>query len=223
MPTPDEIHDFAELIHFPINNIRAQYNWKGANYQQTLETKNLLREQFLTTHPNTDAREEAIRQILRWGGIFRGAAVFREIQNAETAREDLAMLPYHSRLRIASWSKILGIVWPEQYAIYDARVSLALNVICRRQGENLRFFMRPTRNENRNELLNLLHDHQTENSITCYFEQYMPLLSYMQAQELPMADIEMWLFIVGGRIYLNGAGGAVYHHGNDQIVCFEAI
>jgi hypothetical protein len=43
--------------------------------------------------------------------------------------------------RISSWSKIFAYAEPDQHAIYDSRVAVALNIALYRIGEGARFYM----------------------------------------------------------------------------------
>ena len=96
-------------------------NRAGNQYQQTAELK---RELHRIWQQDPTRREELARYIIAtWGGI-KGNKPEKFSRYASEQPSDLIGL---GKAGIASWSKVLCIRNPDEYAIYDARVAVALN------------------------------------------------------------------------------------------------
>ncbi len=103
-----------------------EYVWPPRNPVPVLETL-AARNEWSQKYNRADQREKFIianNFVREWGGIFRN--------RPETIR-DYVNSAHDNVLRgaagIATWSKILCLLDPEQYLIFDARVTFTLNVI----------------------------------------------------------------------------------------------
>jgi hypothetical protein len=106
--------------------------------------------------------------------------------------------------RIASWSKVLGFADSSTYAIYDARVAMALNAILDKTNYENRFYMPPPSSQKLGGLFS--HIKEVVGRIYLgrqvrylgYFD-YMDLLNAMVAKGLSpnILEVEMRLFAHG--------------------------
>ncbi|BEV72980.1 hypothetical protein THUN1379_24620 [Paludibacterium sp. THUN1379] len=88
--------------------------------------------------------ELAVDVVIKWGGVRANQpeTLARYVQEADKAQPELSLKG------IASFSKILSIVAPDRYAIYDARVAACLNALQINRGvtAGLAFHYVPGRN-----------------------------------------------------------------------------
>jgi hypothetical protein len=120
-----------------IDGVNAWYDWSinrnrlpigislspGTTFQENVALKLALHQRWLTYKNERSALEKYY--VADWGGV-RG--------NAPTTLEKYASLMPQDLLQfgavgIATWSKILCVRNPYDYAIFDARVSIALNFL----------------------------------------------------------------------------------------------
>ena len=91
-------------------------------FEKNIELKESLRHRLERCDP--DLREKLIRYyVADWGGV--------RSNSTETIRRysssSPSLLISSGKNGVASWSKVLCIIDPSKYAIFDARVSIALN------------------------------------------------------------------------------------------------
>lgn len=86
--------------------------------------------------------------VAEWGGVRAGRDGVRAWASPEVAwhgcYQDQRLMAFsdsQGRKRISSWSKIFAYAAPDEHAIYDSRVAVALNIALHRCGETARFFM----------------------------------------------------------------------------------
>ncbi len=127
-----------ELAKSNINENNNWYNWRkineeklpneislpdGNQYIKNIALKNELHKSW-TSASTQDKKYELIHYyIAAWGGIH---------SNSEETLNEYSILPAESLISkgkegIASWSKAICIHNPNEYAIFDARVSVSLN------------------------------------------------------------------------------------------------
>lgn len=89
--------------------------------------------------------------IMTWGGIKRGDpstidSWLDEMDNftSERIQNFTEKIGFE---RISSWSKILSFADHKNYAIYDSRTAVALNLALKELGDNRRFFMPASQNK----------------------------------------------------------------------------
>ena len=90
--------------------------------------------------------------VCNWGGVWAGRQEVRDWaeldwlgatpENGGSPAEKMMQFANQSGAkRISSWSKIFAHAEPDQHAIYDSRVAVALNIALHRIGEGARFHM----------------------------------------------------------------------------------
>ncbi len=115
--------------------------------RQNIELRKLLKEPLRSQ--DTEKRNAAIKWIVYdWGNIppredqdeDRLFEMCKELNNFEN--EDVKSFIKRYKIdRIASWSKVLAFADSSKYAIFDARVAMALNAILDKLGHQRKFFM----------------------------------------------------------------------------------
>jgi hypothetical protein len=108
------------LNHFPDKN----YVQVGANpYKRSRHLREMIHNNIIKKSPNSN--EFQIWYVKNWGGVKTNKAETLQYY-IDSQYEELLTL--HSK-GIATWSKVLSVRNPSQYAIYDARVAVSLNSI----------------------------------------------------------------------------------------------
>ena len=86
--------------------------------------------------------------VAEWGGVRAGRDGVRAWASPDVGWHSgyqderlMAFADSQGRKRISSWSKIFAYAAPDDHAIYDSRVAVALNIALHRCGETARFFM----------------------------------------------------------------------------------
>ena len=91
-------------------------------FEKNIELKESLRHRLEGSDP--DLREKLIRYyVADWGGVRSNSS--ETIRRYATSSP--SVLISSGRKGVASWSKVLCIIDPSKYAIFDARVSISLN------------------------------------------------------------------------------------------------
>ena len=126
----------AHLPHFGVRCMRHGYSWKipprpsfagdcewpeGSDYPANVRLKTVLHQ--LWGRQEVDRFELSKWVVSDWGGVRgnRPETIFKYIDFAESSKVPPGLSG------VASYSKILSIVQPERFAIYDARVAVAIN------------------------------------------------------------------------------------------------
>ena len=133
-----------------IDGTNAWYSWRRVNpeklppgvslsagneYEQNAD----LKHQLHMLWANADAkkrRDLTDYYVAIWGGIRSN----RTSTMASYATETPEQLIGRGVCGVASWSKVLCMHDPNSYAIYDARVAVALNVLLLRNSQNVKQF-----------------------------------------------------------------------------------
>lgn len=139
-----DFKQLAKIIHKGLADISSSpspYKWivsesawnrlrTDFNHQATLgEQQNIALKQHLADKWKVADREEKLRLaqwIIRdWGGIKRNsqATIRRYVEMADCPN---LKFPYEG---VSSYSKVLSIVDPDRFAVYDARVATSLNAL----------------------------------------------------------------------------------------------
>ncbi|WP_431158827.1 hypothetical protein [Winogradskyella poriferorum] len=110
-----------------MNNLPEQINiYDGNNYEQNIQLKQDLNKLWAKTN-NQEEKENLIKYYIRdWGGIRTNRPETIKKYTASTTEELINTL---GKRGIASWSKALVVKDSENYAIFDARVSISLNCV----------------------------------------------------------------------------------------------
>jgi hypothetical protein len=96
----------------------------GSPYERNVQLKRQLNQKW--KHGNSEERREIIKYYISdWGGIRTNS----EQKIALYSSGDPEALISLGKAGVASWSKALCIYSPEDYAIFDARVSASLNAL----------------------------------------------------------------------------------------------
>lgn len=221
-----EFHGFGlgalkSTYHWPIpDNIRGAVSGlpEGDGYEANVDLKKRM-SRLWKDAKSLEERERLTRFIIRdWGGIRTNS----EARISAYAREASKEVPDIEFSGIASFSKVLAIREPEVYAIYDARVAVALNAvhIIGRPDQGELFPYLPGRNtvtgwqgkkrgfstlpENARKQLSLLHPGWVSMPRKTAYQSYLTLLNSV-IEALPEAapkiyDLEMCLFSQAERL-----------------------
>lgn len=204
------------LIRFAnqgLTSLNEEYRWRiptalpsgirlpdGSLYEQSLALKCRLHEQWLVA--NQEQRFALAKfYVSTWGGVKRNAdATLRRY----AAREPRSLMQDGIK-GIASWSKVLCIRNPSEYAIYDARVAAALNSVQIVSGvqRGMLFPLLPGRNKLIRSAAADMRAHARANKWvniedTLCYETYLALLvavaKHCDKSQTTIAEIEMLLF-----------------------------
>lgn len=164
-------------------------------------TRDLKRQLSALWHGGQVERERiATWFVKKWGGIRR----ISEPRLAGYVAGAPDKLIGHGVTGIASWSKVLCLEDPSAYAIYDARVAVALNALqLRHRCSNLRLFpLLPSRNKVIAAANRLLSDSGARRVAPVpphkAYRSYLALLrSVSQKCNVPLDAVEMLLFAKG--------------------------
>lgn len=128
------------LCNENINQTNDWYSWRtideaklpsgislpeGNHYQKNIALKVKLNQLWLGEHDITRQEEVIKYYISTWGGV-RGNKSARISEYASQLPDQLIG---RGKGGVASWSKALVVRDPNQYAIFDARVSVSLNCL----------------------------------------------------------------------------------------------
>lgn len=154
---------------------------------------------------NEQVRDASIEWIVTdWGGIISDSDThkgwYKELKTYSELEVAAFIKKYYDD-RVASWSKVLAFADSQNYAIYDARVAMSLNVILDKVGYKDRFYMFGTRIKNYEEVFSHMRQHVHTKYIGKQpfymgYQEYILLLKAMVAQGLAsdILNIEMRLF-----------------------------
>lgn len=145
------VDKIVELAHQYLTETNDWYSWKtinaaylpagvtlgiGNQYLQNIELKRQLH-QLLKKDSTEENKLKVIKYYIgTWGGVRSNKATTLWLY-ASSHPETLISL---GRKGVASWSKALCIYDPDRYAIFDARVSLSLNLLQLNEVNNPEFF-----------------------------------------------------------------------------------
>lgn len=145
--------------------------------------------------------------VVEWGGIKKG---FESIPNwvdefDDYDEEKIAKFVRQMKdRRISSWSKILAFADAKSHAIYDARTSVALNVVLSNLGSIYRFVMPATQNSDLPETMAIVKKDMKRiwdgrKNVYSGYDDYIRLLNaivkYTDAKSI--LEVEMTLFANG--------------------------
>lgn len=174
----------------------------GTNYEQNIRLKWLLYEHF--EHGTEETRKNLITYyIAKWGGVRSNAAATLDMYTTMDPQELILVRKIKG---IASWSKALCVRDPNQYAIFDARVSATLNLL-QLQGLNeqeRRWFPRlSTRNKTITQINQLVRnsggDYHSNEDV---YNSYLSLISTTAVTlNTDIHTVEMTLFTYPMELY----------------------
>lgn len=148
--------------------------------------------------------------VVEWGGIKNGYEIIPEWVNQLHDYSDEYTSKFIQKMttrRISSWSKILAFADYENHAIYDARTSVALNVILSQIGSKHRFYMPATQNKDLPKTMEIVKrdmDRIWRGRKNVYrgYDDYIRLLNaivhFTNAKSI--LDVEMVLFANGPKL-----------------------
>jgi hypothetical protein len=116
----------------------------GTSYQRNIHLKHVLNAEWFRA--DIERRYElACFYVRDWGGI-KGNSAAKLRRYAAATSDELISNGYDG---VATWSKILCIHDPNRYAIFDARVSVALNALQATFGVQSPTLFKPLATQNR--------------------------------------------------------------------------
>lgn len=207
------------LIDLANRNLDAENNWyqwsrgidqtrlpkgislpSGNNYAKNVALKLELQKHWGISNTN-ERLELAKYYVSTWGGVKRNKGETL----LEYVTEEPDSIIRHGTKGVASWSKVLCIRDPNRYAIFDARVSTALNClqIIGKAERPLLFPLLPGRNRRITAGMKKIkdyaarHDWSKARSLECY-RDYLDLIRNVaescRVPSTPIYAIEMLLF-----------------------------
>jgi hypothetical protein len=124
----ENLNDTNDWYNWKINenNIPVKVNLsKGNQYLRNLDLKFELNKAW-KAEPNKEIKGAIIKYYIKdWGGIARNS---NDLMKKYMFSSPDSLIDFGKR-GIASWSKALVIHNPDEYAIFDARVSISLNCL----------------------------------------------------------------------------------------------
>lgn len=118
-----DIHRLEEIYswNFPTKNLPFEYSKNGkSDYEESIDLRNFLNEKI---RRGNYVAESQIWYVKDWGGV-KGNKQSTLLSYVDMTNEELLSLGIKG---ISTWSKMLCIRNPEEYAIYDTRVAFTLN------------------------------------------------------------------------------------------------
>jgi len=116
---------------FGLDQLQHRYRWPknnpSNNYEDTVRLKKDLSIQWKSAldKNDSDAKIRITKAVISdWGGIKGNKQITIE-KHAKRSKED-SYFPFQG---VASYSKVLGIIDPDYFAILDARVIVSINAI----------------------------------------------------------------------------------------------
>ena len=205
MQIKDALEDYLEKTK---RGIAERYLWRlpekmlggiqlpaGSLFTQNLELRNVLHAMLLKKPSGSYAIQEWY--VRDWGGVKRN-----KIETLRGYSEDSdEKLISRGAAGVASWSKMLALRDPGRYAIYDARVAMALNSIQRIAdvSEPILFPQLPSRNNTINAAqrkIKLLNYFKLKKSNKTFYREYLCMLESASrcVEDLNLQTAEMILF-----------------------------
>jgi len=208
---------------FGLPKLKAEYNWpikqsirdyvgglpQGNGYYPNRELKLRLNKKWINSLGNLSDRKSLAKRVIQdWGGVNRNKdeTLQRYVKMAE---HELPGTPIKG---VASYSKLLSVAHPEKYAIYDARVAVALNAVQLLMGLNGIVFPyvagrnNVTGNKQKKQGFSEMEEF-APNALesqgwsvidpSCAYQTYIELLKDVNArfaERLPLYNLEMTLF-----------------------------
>lgn len=124
----EKISTLKEIYRWPMNlsqlHVKLEIEAKDV-YAQHIELRFKLHEHYLKAQHSQEHYALVKWYIYHWGGV-RGNHQSTLVLYTSSLPEQLIQ---RGARGIASWSKALSVIDPKQYAIYDARVAIALNAL----------------------------------------------------------------------------------------------
>lgn len=199
-------------IHYdwPINHERLPHGIKicgSSCFEQNVDLKfklNAAWENFLDQNQEEELYKLAKYYVSTWGGVHRNSR--QTLENYIQSEPSLLILAQKQK-GVASWSKVLCIRNPEEYAIFDARVSFTLNALqvlaSLQASEFIRFPILPSRNGAINRANPTLRKFFSENKISeteNYYQKYLSILKSAEFKDYKICELEMLLFTAAGAL-----------------------
>lgn len=124
----DNIGNLSSIYNWPINleHLPVELNIKGNDlYAKNIDLRFQLNSSYLKSN-TFEAKYNLLKwYIYNWGGVKTNNQETLELYTSSSPQE----LIERGSKGIASWSKALSIINPQEYAIYDARVAMSLNAL----------------------------------------------------------------------------------------------
>ena len=173
------------------------------NFEENVDLKYKLHQAWVKLSPKEDYRsvfEFSKYYVSTWGGVHRNGEKTLQRYILSDPEE---LIDCQKEKGIASWSKILCIRNPDKYAIFDARVSFALNALQilsntdRDTKDFIRFPDLPSRNSKIKELKPKLQKYFEKNKIPKaedFYRTYLEILKSVNFKGYKICELEMLLF-----------------------------
>jgi hypothetical protein len=195
---------------WPINHKRLPHGIEicGSSYfEQNVDLKFKLHAAWLNCLVNN--QEDKLYSLAKyyvstWGGVHRNS---HETLKNYIQTEPSSLILAQKQKGVASWSKVLCIRNPEEYAIFDARVSFTLNALqvlaSLEPKKFIRFPILPSRNRSINHatpvLLKCFHKNKVS-EINNFYQKYLSILKSAEFKNHKICEIEMLLFTAAGAL-----------------------
>ncbi len=109
------------------SNSERDFESKHNVYDKTITAKEIVKKKLFSDISDDDKKKYVLWIIKDWGGIktVNKKTIFESIKEKEKNKSN-NKVSFDCK-SIASWSKYFAFKYPEEYAIYDARVIYSLN------------------------------------------------------------------------------------------------
>lgn len=124
----DSIGNLSTVYNWPINleHLPVELNIRGNDlYAKNIDLRFQLNSSYLKSNTFEEKYHLLKWYIYNWGGVKTNDQKTLELYTSSSPHE----LIERGSKGIASWSKALSIINPQEYAIYDARVAMSLNAL----------------------------------------------------------------------------------------------
>ena len=195
---------------WPINHDRLPHGIKicgSSHFEQNVDLKFKLHTawgNYLATNQEYELYNLAKYYVSTWGGVHRNS--HQTLKNYIES-EPSSLILAQKQKGVASWSKVLCIRNPEEYAIFDARVAFTLNALqflaSVEPKEFIRFPILPSRNGSINRATPILRQYFSKNKISetnNYYQNYLSILKSAEFKDYKICEIEMLLFTAAGAL-----------------------
>jgi hypothetical protein len=172
-----------------------------SSFEENVDLKYKLHEAWVNSCAKNDYRtlfEFSKYYVSTWGGVHRNSQASLEGYILSAPEK---LIDSQKEKGIASWSKILCIRNPDKYAIFDARVSFALNALQILSDTDPKDFIRfpdlPSRNSKIKEYKPKLQKYFEKNKIPKaedFYRKYLKILKSVNFKGYKLCELEMLLF-----------------------------
>ena len=194
---------------------QGKYDWKinhsklprgirvvgKGDFEENVDLKYKLHQAWLKLSPKQEYKtlfELSKYYVSTWGGVHRNGD--KTLERYILSNPD-KLIDSQKEKGIASWSKILCIRNPDKYAIFDARISFAMNALQILSTIPAKDFFRfpnlPSRNGQIKEFQPKFQKYFEKNGVSKtynFYTKYLEVLKSIEFKNYKLCELEMLLF-----------------------------